>query len=337
MTYSNTLRAPRPPVPPKSRPNQFELFRRIKRSAKYTRGEKLVLEALVDHGYRSGVCTASIRTLARETNLSERYVRQVEPKLATAGLIRIERETGSQHSRRTIFLEDRLLEGRLDPDPAEVHAVGTPEVHAVGTPMVHLVGTPMAFETSPPGPPYMGNQLDDRQAGSAGSSFVLPPKTDPDPRTISLAAEALDPALLAVLTAGVVAMFAYPETRAAALVQSAARTFPAAWIGPALEKAQKFKPRVREWTWGVVIGILKNWLAEGGPPPEWPKPSVSPAAAILQDFADRGWDVMPDGRFKLRGGFSEGRKAGPDLARRYEAHKDEVLKLAAVVLEKRQS
>jgi hypothetical protein len=98
-----------------------------------------VLLVILDHA-RHGLskCTASTRTLAREARVTERHVRRVLPDLEARRLIRVERTTGSQHSRHTIYLGSCIHQvGRQV--PLRVHEVGhqdlpgrTFEVHEVG-------------------------------------------------------------------------------------------------------------------------------------------------------------------------------------------------------------
>ena len=84
--------------------NPFELNRRVIASD-LSHAAKLVLLAILDHaGHGRSTCWASNRTLARETGVAERHVRRVISDIAARGLVRIERATGSVHSRRTIAL-----------------------------------------------------------------------------------------------------------------------------------------------------------------------------------------------------------------------------------------
>ncbi len=126
--------------------NPFDLNRRVLASD-LSLAAKAVLLAILDHaGHGRSACWASNRTLARETGITERHACTVVADLAARGLIRIERATGSKHSRRTI---------RLGPC---MHQVGTQfqlRVHEVGTDFapgsksaVHEVGTP--FERTTP-------------------------------------------------------------------------------------------------------------------------------------------------------------------------------------------
>ena len=145
------------------------------------------------------------------------------------------------------------------------------------------------------------------------------------------AAQGLDVALVAALVARVVALFGLAAHQAELKIRAAAELFPLAWIAPALDIAERFRSKAEKWHWGVVLGILKNFRKEGGPAPPGTSGAIvkrlTPAHEVIRDFAALGWDIQPDGSFKLRGGFSEGRKAPPELKARYETHKAEVLAL----------
>src|SRR3954470_6342021 len=93
MSYSATAR---PNVKPAA-VNPFEINRRVLASD-LTLAAKAVLLVILDHA-RHGLskCTASTRTLARESRVTEQHVRRVMLDLEARRLIRIERATGSVH------------------------------------------------------------------------------------------------------------------------------------------------------------------------------------------------------------------------------------------------
>jgi hypothetical protein len=118
--------------------NPFEINRRVLASD-LSLAAKAVLLVILDHA-RHGLskCTASTRTLAREARITERHVRRVIPELEARRLIRIERATGSVHSRHTIYVGPCIHQvGREF--PLRVHEVGH-QVHQVGHSKLHEVG-----------------------------------------------------------------------------------------------------------------------------------------------------------------------------------------------------
>jgi hypothetical protein len=119
--------------------NPFDLNRRVLASD-LSLAAKAVLLAILDHArHGRSVCTAGNRTLAREVGISDRHVKNILPDLAARGLIRIERATGSKHSRHTISIGPYMHEVG-NPFPLRLHEVGTEfppgrksGVHEVGT------------------------------------------------------------------------------------------------------------------------------------------------------------------------------------------------------------
>src|SRR4051812_49079777 len=84
--------------------NPFEINRRVLASD-LTPAAKTILLVILDHA-RHGLskCTAATRTLAREARVTEQYVSRVMKDLEARRLIRVDRATGSKHSRHTIFV-----------------------------------------------------------------------------------------------------------------------------------------------------------------------------------------------------------------------------------------
>src|SRR3954467_15638435 len=84
--------------------NPFEVNRRVLASD-LTLAAKAVLLVILDHA-RHGLskCTASTRTLAREARVTRQHTCLVLRDLEARRLIRIERATGSVHSRHTIYV-----------------------------------------------------------------------------------------------------------------------------------------------------------------------------------------------------------------------------------------
>jgi Helix-turn-helix domain len=97
---------------------------------------KVLLLVIVDHArHGRSKCTASTGTLARESGMTDRHVRNLLPKLESGGWIQIERATGSRQSRHTIFLAPRKGSRPF----VKLHEVGNSgacsrksEVHEVG-------------------------------------------------------------------------------------------------------------------------------------------------------------------------------------------------------------
>ena len=124
---------PRPESPP-SQP--WDLNREILASS-LSQSAKVLLLVIVDHaGHGRSKCTASTGTLARESGMTDRHVRNLLPALEAAGWIQIERATGSRQSRHTIWLAPR----GDSPPLLKLHEVGNPgacsrksDVHEVGT------------------------------------------------------------------------------------------------------------------------------------------------------------------------------------------------------------
>src|SRR4051812_6117692 len=110
--------------------NPFEINRRVLASD-LTLAAKAVLLVILDHA-RHGLsrCTASTRTLAREARVTDRTVRNVVPELEARRLIRVERATGSKHSRHTIFV-DSCIHQVGNEFPLRLHEVGN-DFHEVG-------------------------------------------------------------------------------------------------------------------------------------------------------------------------------------------------------------
>ncbi|WP_424183832.1 helix-turn-helix domain-containing protein [Actinokineospora sp. G85] len=120
---------------------------------------KLVLYALADHANRDGRATTSIRTLARETEASERTVRRALDALAERRLIgraRRQRGTGADTSN-----EYRLA---LDSHPRPDTVTPAPSGHTDSPPVSELhprtvTATPHAGDTATPqGEPELQNR-----------------------------------------------------------------------------------------------------------------------------------------------------------------------------------
>ena len=87
-----------------NRPNAFEINRRVLASD-LSHAAKNVLLVILDHArHGESTCTASTRTIARESGMTARHVSRLLPALESAGWIQVERATGSRQSRHTIFL-----------------------------------------------------------------------------------------------------------------------------------------------------------------------------------------------------------------------------------------
>jgi hypothetical protein len=148
--------------------NPFEINRRVLASD-LSLAAKALLLVILDHA-RHGLskCTASTRTLAREARITERHVRNMLADLEARKLIRIERATGSVHSRHTIYVGPCMHQVgtgfRL-----RLHEVGT-EFHEVGNSKLHEVGTEC---------PQRSNRSDQEKDG-----FSLPPDEEIDPQTL---------------------------------------------------------------------------------------------------------------------------------------------------------
>lgn len=110
-----------------SRPNPFDVNRRICQADLEPRA-KILLLAILGHAHHGrSTCTASTATLAEESRMSPRHVQRLLRTLAKEAWIELDRKTGSAHSRHLI---------KAGP---KVHAVGqisacsrTNQVHAVG-------------------------------------------------------------------------------------------------------------------------------------------------------------------------------------------------------------
>ena len=151
------------------RVSPFEINRRILAATSLSLAFKAVLIAILDHArYGASQCTATTRTLARECDVTERCVRKALVYLEGQGLIRIDREGESRHSRHAITPGPCLLqvgtEFRLRVVGAEV---GT-EFREIGT------GKPETGEVHP----YSG----DKRSEKSGD-FSLPPEEEIDPQT----------------------------------------------------------------------------------------------------------------------------------------------------------
>jgi hypothetical protein len=84
--------------------NPFEINRRVLASD-LTLAAKAVLLVILDHArHGASKCTATTRTLARESRVTVQHVRRVMLDLEARRLIRVERATGSKHSRHVIFV-----------------------------------------------------------------------------------------------------------------------------------------------------------------------------------------------------------------------------------------
>src|SRR5271154_3447776 len=69
--------------------------------SKATGAARLVLLSIANHASEDGdSCWPSIRTIAREANLSERAVQYALPSLERLGELRLERGTGRGHTHR---------------------------------------------------------------------------------------------------------------------------------------------------------------------------------------------------------------------------------------------
>jgi hypothetical protein len=105
-----------------------------------TKAAKLVLIRILYYaGHGDSFCWATNRTLARETGVTERHVRDIIPDLEARGLVRVERRSGSKHSKRDIYVGPCMhqvgTEFRL-----RLHEVGT-EFRAGRNPVPAEVGT----------------------------------------------------------------------------------------------------------------------------------------------------------------------------------------------------
>jgi hypothetical protein len=66
--------------------------------------------------------------------------------------------------------------------------------------------------------------------------------------------------------------------------------------------------------------------------PEAARPASSEekiAAGIVRLLQGYGWDIMPDGSFVVRPGFSEGRKVPPALREWFETHREAIIRWAS--------
>lgn len=121
--------------PPTASSQRWDLNRAILTSG-LSPSARVLLLIIVDHaGHGRSRCTASTRTLACESGLTDRHVRRLLRGLEAAAWIRIERATGSRHSRHTLVL------GAACRRTSRLHEVGhfrpcrrTSEVHEVGHP-----------------------------------------------------------------------------------------------------------------------------------------------------------------------------------------------------------
>jgi hypothetical protein len=325
-TMNSASRAPNVKGCIPSRPSgPFDLNRAILASG-LTHGAKVLLLVIADHArHGRSKCTASTATLARESGMTARHVQRLIQVLEDAGWIQIERATGSRRSRHTIFLAPR--EG-FEPGP-RLHEVGhfgacgrTFPVHEVGPPCP-TKGVLRAPEETTTDQPESSSSLLSLEPGTPES---IEPVTCPDQRRVE--PSAVDAALLAILTARVAILFAWTVEKAGAVIRKATQAFPLAWIGVALDAAEKFRPKAKQWSWGVVLGILKNFEAEGGPsgpspeisaslppaeddlwrspgvtscgqnynPPSPPSPELRPTEAQLEDTIRRARGTGPDAR-----------------------------------------
>jgi hypothetical protein len=125
--------------------NPFEINRRILGSD-LPPAAKNILLVIVDHArHGASVCTASTRTIARESGVTEQYVSRVLRGLASRRLIAIDRRTGSKHSRHVITLGPCIHQVET-PFQLRLHAVETPSPE-VETPSLHEVETPFQQRT----------------------------------------------------------------------------------------------------------------------------------------------------------------------------------------------
>jgi hypothetical protein len=117
--------------------NPFEINRRVLASD-LSLAAKAVLLVILDHA-RHGLSkrTASTRTIAKESRVTEQHVRRVMLDLQARRLIRVERATGSVHSRHTIYAGpcihqvEREVPLRLHEVEHQVHQVEHLALHEV--------------------------------------------------------------------------------------------------------------------------------------------------------------------------------------------------------------
>jgi hypothetical protein len=142
MSYSATAS---PTVKPAAG-NPFEINRRVLASD-LTLAARAVLLVILDHA-RHGLskCTASTGTIAREARVTDRTVRNVVPELEARRLIRVERVTGSKHSRHTIYVGPCIHQVGND-FPLQLHEVGN-DFHEVGNRKLHEVGNDFPQRTN---------------------------------------------------------------------------------------------------------------------------------------------------------------------------------------------
>src|SRR5262249_21727587 len=182
-------------------------------------------------------CGIAPRTVQKALHALDTDVLQVND-----GRPLINRESGlGCHGRRTITLTVGLAKSRDDRQPA---------------------GGP------PPQTPLEEKTKDTTTEGGSSSSPEKAPEKAPEPT---------DPAIAALIAR---ACKLIPEATPGKVLD-AVSVYGAEWVSRALDVAER-RPRRKVgnkpvYSWGFVLGTLKNWQREGGPPPEKPSPA-RPAA-----------------------------------------------------------
>jgi hypothetical protein len=120
------------------------------------------------------------------------------------------------------------------------------------------------------------------ESSSSPASIPLRPegRAIPDPEAPDAARpiEAVDPAGIAAMEARARALFGLDETQARGKVATAivqgrriamagGFCFEPGWVGTAMDEAERLKAagKVKNWGWGLVLGIAGNYAREGGP------------------------------------------------------------------------
>lgn len=296
---------------------------------------------LCNYGDNPAGCFARLTWIAAEVNVSPRQATRIAKFLADGGWIQIDRqsETGSKFARGTIYLGPTCWVVSL-PDaprhPDEVHLDtqdGAPRHPGPADWPQSPYGDSKTEETTTD-EPDLSSSFSSLRFPEGIQTDEAPPAVPSSPETIAKppAAQDLDVALVAALVVRVVALFGLAAHQAEAKICNAARVFSLAWIAQALDEAERRRPSVREWSWGFVLGILRNFGAEGGPSPRG-TPSIDPGLLreyrdIQTGFRSVGWILVPeDPGFKRDPGISEPGKVPPELARRFHDHRPGIVEM----------
>ncbi|QEH39315.1 hypothetical protein OJF2_79300 (plasmid) [Aquisphaera giovannonii] len=320
MTAALTTRqaAPSDPTPGRRRVIRA-IHRRIDQAEGPNSAHKRLLKLvgnITDWGCNPAGCYMSNRRIAEELGLSVPYVKKLVRELVDLGWLAHEhnpiRRPGSGY--RALHLGPEALRLALprvigagdtpvspaEAPPASPVAGGLP-TGALGSTTTTNNGTPESSSMiEPPGPgdpPPATAPAADIHASEPATPTAprIAPGTDREP-----AAEpaAIDAAPLARLTARLVALAGLSAAQAEAKIRRAAADFPAEWLEPAIDAAAKVRPKDGPWHWGIVVGVLRNFRAEGGPPAARPGPArarMRRAREKIDELGRRGRILVVDG------------------------------------------